>query len=77
MRKERFMNNGQPCQEWAEKLILRSEDLSSSDRLSRDIHVQTCPACQSVLKDYQSLKKLLGTSPLAILPIPRLSDPLD
>lgn len=74
MKKERPTNHLQPCQEWTEKLILRPEDLSSTDRASRDIHVQTCPACQSLLEDYQSLKTLLEISPLTIMPLPRLAN---
>ena len=68
------MRSQPPCVAWAEKLVLRREDLSPADRAALDAHVQTCPACEAAQDDYHFLDSRLRALPLPTLkPFPRLS----
>ncbi len=61
-----------PCREWAEKLaIAHSADLSPADRQALETHIASCPACHTVLKEYQALDERLHRALHAqqILPI--------
>lgn len=49
------MNIPSPCTDWAEKLALKSEDLTPSERVALTAHLRTCSACITVAADYQFL----------------------
>ncbi len=67
------MRSQPPCPNWAEKLALRREELSSADRAALDAHIRTCPACEAVQKDYDFLDThLRALPPPALKPLPRL-----
>jgi WD40 repeat protein len=57
------MNNDPPCTAWAEKLALRREDLSQSEREALDTHVAECSACRQTQADYDLLSSALKTLP--------------
>ena len=68
------MSNHPPCTAWAEKLVLRYEDLSPADRVALDAHVKTCPVCEAAQADYHFLDARLQALPLSSMkPLPRLS----
>jgi Putative zinc-finger len=64
MTDSRFM----PCEEWAEKLTMFPDDLSPSDRVALDAHLQSCSKCAEFLKDDETIRSLLD-----ILPVPEFS----
>src|SRR5260370_42545598 len=67
------MRNQPPCIDWAEKLALRSEDLSSSERAALDAHVLMCSACASAAANYQLLIVRIRALPEpTVKPLPRL-----
>ncbi len=62
-----------PCITWAEKLALRSEDLSPTDRTDLHIHVQQCVACAVVQAEYLFLDAQLRVLPSPVIkPLSRL-----
>ncbi len=61
------MNNRPPCGVWAEKLALRREDLTSSERVALDAHVTTCRVCQQAQADYDALDTTLRALPLSTM----------
>jgi WD40 repeat protein len=68
------MSNHPPCAAWAEKLALRREDLSLSDREALDAHLAHCTVCQQALEDYHFLDAMLrALPPPSVKPLPRLS----
>src|SRR5579863_10079191 len=67
------MINQPPCVAWAEKLALRHEDLSPSDRDALEAHVRTCAACETTQADYRLLDaRLRALPPPSMQPLPRL-----
>src|SRR5216684_1097367 len=58
-----------PCARWAEKLALRAEDLSPSDRAALEAHVQCCAACAAARADYRLLTIQLGNVPLPAMEV--------
>ena len=68
------MHTDPPCSEWAEKLALRNDDLSPSDRSALKRHLMTCPACASASADYAFLANHLRSLSAPVMkPFPRLS----
>ena len=68
------MKNQPPCIAWSEKLALRREDLSSTDRNALDAHIQSCPACEVAREDYLFFDtRLRALPPSTLKPLPRLS----
>ena len=68
------MNSHPPCSDWAEKLVLRREDLSHGDREALDEHVEGCSACRQTREDYNFLDVALRALPDSVA-IPSLSFP--
>ena len=67
------MRSHPPCVAWAEKLALRSEDLSQADRDALASHVSTCEACAATQEDYHYLDaRLRALPPPSMQPLPRL-----
>jgi Tol biopolymer transport system component len=72
------MKNQPPCIEWADKIGLRHEDLSSQERLSLHEHLQTCEFCRNAQQDYNFLtERIHALPPPLVKPLPRLSLQLD
>src|SRR5579885_682020 len=68
------MSSHPPCAAWAEKLALRREDLSPSDREALDAHLAHCTICQQAQEDYHFLDAMLrALPPPSVKPLPRLS----
>ena len=68
------MSSLPPCIAWAEKLALRREDLSQSEREALDAHVADCIACQQAQAHYHYLDAALRALPQpTVKPFPRLS----
>jgi Putative zinc-finger len=66
------MNNNifRPCSYWEEKLMaFLSEDLSIEDQADLFAHVESCPACKSLLQDYTHMDILVRHSLLADNPL--------
>src|SRR5437763_6156842 len=57
------MNNHPPCTDWEEKLALREEDLSPSDRIALNAHLSICPACSATRNHYNLLITRLRALP--------------
>lgn len=67
------MRSFPPCSEWAERLVLRSADLSPQDLAARTAHVRTCLSCQAAQQDYDLLElRIRALPPPAFKPLPRL-----
>ncbi len=63
-----------PCSEWAEKLVLKPEDLSPEDSEALQRHVRECDACLAALGDYETLLIRLRALPSpTVKPLPRFS----
>jgi WD40 repeat protein len=63
-----------PCNEWAEKLVLKPEDLSPEDNEALQKHVRGCDACLAAQSDYETLLVRLRELPSPTLkPLPRFS----
>jgi WD40 repeat protein len=68
------MSSHPPCTAWAEKLALRREDLSLSEREALDTHLAHCATCQQAQADYHFLDAVLrALPPPSVKPLPRLS----
>lgn len=69
------MNNHPPCSIWAEKLVLRREDLSQAECAALDAHVAVCSACRQAQTDYDFLDAALRVLPdSAVVPLRHFSD---
>lgn len=63
------MRYGPPCIDWAEKLALRSDELSPSERAALNKHIMTCRACAAAAADYAVLKaRIRSLTPPAVRP---------
>ena|SRR2546421_2268518 len=49
------MKEQSPCDEWAEMLVLKQEDLTASDHAALEAHLEHCSACQVAQKNYNRL----------------------
>jgi hypothetical protein len=68
------MSNKPPCIDWAEKLALRREDLTSFERVALDAHTSTCAVCAVAAANYQLLIVRIRALPEpTVKPLPRLS----
>jgi len=68
------MNHRPPCTAWAEKLALRSEDLSPVELAELEAHIKTCPACEAAQADYHFIDaRLRALPPPTMQPLPRLA----
>src|SRR6266513_892482 len=63
-----------PCSEWAEKLVLKPEDLSPEDSEALQRHVRECDDCLAAQGDYETLLVRLRELPSpTVKPLPRFS----
>jgi WD40 repeat protein len=66
--------SSRPCSEWAEKLVLKPEDLSPEDSEALQRHVRECDACLAAQSDYETLLiRLRGLPSPTVKPLPRFS----
>src|SRR4051794_11747318 len=66
--------SSRPCNEWAEKLVLKPEDLSPEDREALQKHVRECDTCLATQSDYETLLIRLQALPSpTVKPLPRFS----
>jgi hypothetical protein len=56
-----------PCLAWSEKLALRDEDLSPTDRADLTTHLLRCEACSAVQADYHFLDAQLRALPSPVI----------
>ncbi|HEU5198374.1 MAG TPA: hypothetical protein VFU32_01985, partial [Ktedonobacterales bacterium] len=67
------MSHRPPCTAWAEKLALRSEDLSPTELTELEAHIKICPACEAAQADYHFIDaRLRALPPPTMQPLPRL-----
>ncbi len=59
------MKEQSPCDEWAEMLVLKQEDLTASDHAALEAHLEHCSACQVAQKNYNRLIIRIHELPLS------------
>src|SRR6516164_3227208 len=65
-RKSKSMNENSYCDQFADLLTLRQEDLTHTERIDLDAHLKTCTTCSGIQVDHHNLISQLRSLPLQI-----------